>query len=144
MSTSSILIDTGAWYALADATDRHNAEAREFCGAQAGQREFVTTGLVLAETWGLIVSRGGRAAALKFWASVRETRTHVATVEPADLEVAWRIINEWSDQDFSLVDCTTFAVMERLGINDVFAFDSHFLVYRYGRDRQRAFHRLPR
>ena len=36
------------------------------------------------------------------------------------------------------------AVMERLGFNDVLAFDAHFRVYRYGRDRQRALHRLPR
>lgn len=33
--------------------------------------------------------------------------------------------------------------MERLGINDAFAFDSHFLVYRFGTGRQRAFRRFP-
>lgn len=47
------------------------------------------------------------------------------------------------DQTFSSVDCTTFAVMERLSISETFAFDNHFLVYRYCSDRQRAFRRFP-
>jgi predicted nucleic acid-binding protein len=34
--------------------------------------------------------------------------------------------------------------MERLGIDEAFAFDSHFLVYRFGPRRQRAIRRLPR
>lgn len=144
MSTSSILIDTGAWYALADTDDRHNVEASEFYRGQAGRRDFVTTDLIVAETWSLIASRGSRAAALNFWASFRESRTLLLPVEPSDLDVAWRIINDWSDQDFSFVDCATFALLERLGLTDVFAFDTHFLVYRYGVGRSRAFHRHPK
>ena len=144
MTTSSILIDTGAWYALADSTDRHSREAGEYLEAHAQRQELVTTTLVVGETWGLITSRGGRQAAMRFWEGLRDTRAEIVAVESRDLDAAWRIANSWSDQDFSLVDCTTFAVMERLGITEVFAFDSHFLVYRYGRDRQRAFRRLPR
>jgi len=35
-------------------------------------------------------------------------------------------------------------MMERQGIHEAFAFDAHFLVYRFGPARQRAFRRLPR
>lgn len=66
------------------------------------------------------------------------------TVEPVDLEAAWRILQGFADQDFSFVDCTSFALMERLGIVDAFAFDDHFLVYRFGADRQYSFRRHPR
>jgi predicted nucleic acid-binding protein len=37
------------------------------------------------------------------------------------------------------VDRTSFAVVERLGITQVASFDNDFAVYRYGRNRDRAF-----
>jgi predicted nucleic acid-binding protein len=43
------------------------------------------------------------------------------------------------DQRFSLVDRTSFAVMERLGVSRAIAFDDDFVVYRFGPDRRRAF-----
>ncbi len=46
---------------------------------------------------------------------------------------------EYRDRDFSLVDRSSFAVMQRLGIQRVAAFDDHFAVFRYGRHRARAF-----
>ena len=44
-----------------------------------------------------------------------------------NLEVAWAIGERFPDQDFSIVDRTSFAVMERLGVRRVAAFDSDFL-----------------
>lgn len=58
---------------------------------------------------------------------------------PTDLDAAWAIGQAFPDQDFSLVDRTSFAVMERLGIRRVASFDDDFTVYRYGRGRERAF-----
>lgn len=140
----SVLVDTGAWYALADASDRHHREARAFYTQHAGTTPLLTTDLVVAETWALLSAHLGRQAALFFWGTLRETKTPVLTPEPADLEVAWRIAQAYLDQAFSFVDCATFAMMERLGINDVFAFDAHFLVYRFGPGRRGGFRRLPR
>jgi hypothetical protein len=34
--------------------------------------------------------------------------------------------------------------MERLGVDEAFAFDAHFLVYRFGPARRRVIRRLPR
>ena len=55
------------------------------------------------------------------------------------MEAAWAIGEAFPDQDFSLVDRTSFAVMERLGITQVASFDSDFAIYRYGRNRDRSF-----
>ena len=60
----------------------------------------------------------------------------------ADLEVAWDIGVPWRDQDFSIVDRTSFAVMRRLGIDRVASFDAHFAVFRFGPKRRQSFHVL--
>ena len=138
-----MLVDTGAWYAVADASDRHHEAARRFYLAEAPHGRFVTTDVIVAETWALISVHLGRAAALTFWETLRETRTSILTIDPLDLESAWHIVHAFPDQTFSFVDCTTFALMARVGIEEAFAFDSHFLVYRFGPARQRAFRRFP-
>ena len=139
-----MLVDTGAWYAVTDASDRHHAEARRFYLEHAPQGRFVTTDLIVSEAWTLIGAHLGRAAALTFWDTLRATRTPILTVDIVDLDAAWRIVHAFPDQDFSFTDCASFAMMERLGIDEAFAFDAHFLVYRFGPRRQRAFKRFPR
>ena len=104
---------------------------------------FMTTDLIVSETWALLTARLGRQAALAFWQALRDSRIPIVAVEGPDLEAAWRIAQSYPDQAFSLTDCASFAVMERLGIHEAFAFDSYFLVYRFGSGRQRSFRRLP-
>ena len=69
-------------------------------------------------------------------------RSGAASIEPtlmSDLEYAWRMPSMFADQSFSLVDRTSFAMMERLGITRVISFDDDFVIYRFGPDRRRAF-----
>jgi len=69
-------------------------------------------------------------------------RSGVAAIEPvgmADLEAAWQIGISWQDQDFSIVDRTSFAVMRRLGIERAASLDDHFAVFRFGPQRRQAF-----
>jgi predicted nucleic acid-binding protein len=47
--------------------------------------------------------------------------------------------NSLGEQSFSLVDRTSFAMMERLGISKIIAFDDDFVIYRFGPDRRQAF-----
>jgi len=139
----STIVDTGAWYALADTSDRHHAEARRFYETYPGRSKLLTTDLVVAETFALLSALLGRHRALAFWAGLREARIPILPVTSADTESAWHIVQAFDDQAFSFVDCTTFALMERLGIHDAFAFDAHFLVYRLGPRRRHAINRLP-
>lgn len=132
----SVYVDTSAWYAAADAADRSNARAKQVL---ALGEPLVTSDHVLLETWLLLRHRIGRNAAERFWEGLRAGAAHVEFVTPADLESAWAIGRQFEDQDFSLADRTSFALMQRLGVTRVASFDDDFAVFRYGRDRSRAF-----
>lgn len=60
-----------------------------------------------------------------------------------DVVRARTIVAAWPDQDFSLVDAASFALIERHAITEAFAFDTHFRVFRAGPRRNRALRVLP-
>jgi predicted nucleic acid-binding protein len=105
---------------------------------KAGE-SLVTTDHVLVETWALLHHRLQANSAERFWEGLR---SGVAAIEPvglADLEAAWQIGHSWRDQDFSIVDRTSFAVMHRLGIDRAASLDDHFAIFRYGPKRRHSF-----
>jgi len=44
----------------------------------------------------------------------------------ADIALAWEVFEGFADKNWSFTDCTSKAVIERLGITQAFAFDHHF------------------
>lgn len=132
----NVLIDTSVWFAAANIRDRYNARGKELLGEITAP---LLTDYILIETWGLLNSRVHRQAAENFWRGIRRGATDVEKVTAADLDAAWAIGEAFPDQTFSIVDRTSFAVMERLGITRAASFDDDFAVYRYGRARDRAF-----
>lgn len=132
----SLFVDTSAFYAVADTGDQAHARAKELL---THAEQTITTDHVLVETWSLINVRGGHPPAERFWASIRSATTAIEHVTPADLEAAWAIGERFPDQAFSIVDRTSFAVMERLGVHRAVAFDDDFAVYRFGLRREQAF-----
>ena len=81
-----------------------------------------------------------RKAAEGFWEGLRSGIALIEAATLADLEVAWDVGVSWRDQDFSIVDRTSFAVMRRLGIDRVASLDAHFAVFRFGPRRRQSFH----
>jgi predicted nucleic acid-binding protein len=138
-----LFVDTGAFYALGDRSDRHHHAARAAWLEAAESDELLTTDHVVVETWLLLRARLGRPAAIQWWDALRRGAVSVIGVTSRDFERAREIVDRWKDQDFSLVDCTSFAVLERLGIGRAFAFDSHFRVVRLGERRDRALTLVP-
>jgi uncharacterized protein len=132
----SVFIDSSVWFAAIVARDENNARAKFVLRTTA---DHIMSDHVLVETWLLLNSRYHRHAAENFWQRVRDGPVRVEQVTAADLEAAWAIGEAFSDQNFSIVDRTSFAVMERLGISRVASFDDDFAIYRYGRNRDRAF-----
>ncbi|MBT8397777.1 MAG: PIN domain-containing protein [Gemmatimonadetes bacterium] len=132
----SIFVDTSVWYAAADSSDAGNTRAKDILSAGD---PLVTTDHVLVETWTLLRWRIHREVAEAFWLGIRNGVAALETVGPADLRAAWSIGESFPDQDFSLVDRTSFAVMERVGLERAASFDDDFAVYRWGPRRRRAF-----
>jgi predicted nucleic acid-binding protein len=124
------------WFAAMVARDRNNGRAKSIL-RQAEER--ITSDHVLVETWLLLNSRNRRDAAEQFWDRIRQGIARIEHITAADLEVAWAIGEVFHDQEFSVVDRTSFAVMERLGLTKAASFDDDFAVYRYGRSRDKAF-----
>jgi uncharacterized protein len=132
----TLYVDTSVWYAAAASGDRHNRRAKEILDVTEPR---ITSDHVLIETWLLARHRLGRDVADELVRRIREGIARVETTSGADLERALALGAAYPDQDFSLVDRTSFAVMERLGLQRVASFDDDFAIYRYGRDRKRAF-----
>ena len=70
---------------------------------------------------------------------VNRNLADVLTATPQDIAIALQIGERFSDQDFSMVDRTSWAVMERYGIQEAVSFDADFAVYRYGTGLRQAF-----
>lgn len=132
----TLYVDSSAFYAAADSGDRSHQRTRAVLAS--GER-LVTSDHVLVESWLLLRHRLGRVAADRFWQALRAGAAAIESVGLADLEVAWAIGEQFPDQDFSIVDRTSFAVMQRLGVHRVATLDDDFAVYRLGPRRERAF-----
>ena len=134
----TVLVDTSAWYALADASDSNHKKAKTYYEQSIEESQFILTDAILVETWSLINARKGWNAAYEFFRKIRESAFDIHYLGELDYENAWRILNDYSELELSLVDCTTLSYMDRSRIQHIFTFDKHFLIYRYGPHKQFA------
>lgn len=124
IGNATVFVDTSAWYALATATDVNHSQARNFL---AEPNTLVTTNFIIDETITLTRVRVGYKSAL--WMGNRLWSRQLATiiwVTPADEQAAWNLFKQYDDKIFSYTDCTSFAVMARLGLTLAFTFDTDF------------------
>jgi len=123
----TIFVDTGAWVALANRSDRHHREAVEAFGDLQKRCRFLTTNLVVAETYVLLRRTLGYAAAIAFLDAIEGSpkTTKLLSDEAAEAS-AGEILRTYRDQDYSYTDAVSFAAMRRHNVRTAFAFDQHF------------------
>jgi predicted nucleic acid-binding protein len=125
-----VFVDTSGFYAALNRRDAHHRDAaRLFRRAQREQWFLFTTNFVLAESHALILVRMGRDRAWNFLQATLTGSTNVIRAEEADERRARVIIGQYQDKAFSYCDAVSFAVMERLDLQEGIAFDDHFRQY---------------
>jgi uncharacterized protein len=122
-----VFVDASAFGAIAKRTDENQSIARDiFRGLALENRSLITTNFIVAETHALVLARGGRELALQALDLIERTTDLIERVAVEDESEARRILQQYDNKTFSYTDATSFAVMERLGLRDVFTFDRHF------------------
>jgi uncharacterized protein len=138
----AVFVDTGAWDALEDRSDRnHSAAVRYRMPLRQERMPLYVTNFVLDESYTLLLQNVGYARTVAFKSTIDRMQTGgILTIIHVSEEVekaAWEVFVRFNqDKTWSFTDCTTKVVMDSLGIQDVFAFDQHF--------EQMGFVRLPR
>ena len=119
-------VDASALVALADRDDAsHSAAVAAYQDLVAGGFRLFTTDLALASAHELIAGGLGHEVARSWLA---HCNILVQRIAPADLEAGRRAIEEgWSAPQATLADTIHLAVLDRLGVTDVFAVDRAFL-----------------
>jgi predicted nucleic acid-binding protein len=134
MEPKTLLVDTSAWYALADRSDQHHDTAvAVYPGLLRKRRYLTTTNLIIAETYTLIRRAIGQAAAISFLSNISASPRVMKLYSDRTLEEAAEgILRKYQDQDFSFTDAVSFAIMQRGRIAEAFAFDRHFKTAGFG------------
>jgi predicted nucleic acid-binding protein len=123
-----VFVDTSAFVALRNRAEREHQPARAALRRLVAERALLlTSNYVMAETYTALLVRVGRAEAIEWGRRLRasEAIEVIRVDEPVD-DDAWSILESHADKQWSYVDASSFALMEREGMAEAFAFDRHF------------------
>lgn len=119
-------VDTSVFYGALDTGDAHHDQARAVLAPVLEQREEVLThSYVVVETTALLQRRIGLEAVRRFHQELLPACS-VVFVDEAVHRAALTVLFATGRRDLSLVDCVSFEVMRREGIEVAFAIDHHF------------------
>ena len=132
-----VFVDTSAFVALRNRAEREHEAARAGLSRLVSERaQLFTSNFVFAETYTALLVRVGRAEAIEWGRHFRAgAAIELLRVDEPMEEDAWALLEFHTDKRWSYVDATSFALMEREGVQTAFAFDHHF--------RQRGLAVLP-
>jgi uncharacterized protein len=124
----SVFVDTSAFVALRNEAEGEHERARAALADLVAERvSLFTSNYVFAETYTALMVRVGRAEAIEWGRRFRASEAiELVRVERDVEEEAWAILERHRDKRWSYVDATSFALLERDGAGEAFAFDTHF------------------
>ncbi len=120
-----VFVDTSYCLALFGPRDCHHAKAVELCITL--RRPIIVTEFVLLELGGAMSRGSDRQTFIDLLPRLEADPN--AFVIPASQQLfrqGYRLFANRHDKDWSLTDCTSFAVMEEHGLRDALTTDRHF------------------
>ena len=121
-------VDTAAWIALLNASDALHDRARQVMEELNQQNaSLITTEFVLLEVADALSSPPIRSKTVAFIEGLR--KLVVLQIVPASQSLlvdGWALFRQRSDKEWSLTDCTSFAVMNQAQMMQAFTSDHHF------------------
>ena len=121
-------VDTSAFVALRNRAEREHEPARVVLARLVSERaQLFTSNQVFAETYTALLVRVGRAEAIEWGRQFRAgSAIELVRIDESLEEDAWALLESHADKQWSYVDATSFALMERENVQTAFAFDHHF------------------
>jgi len=124
----SVFVDTSAFVALRNSSEaEHEAARTGLAGLVEEGAALFTSNYVFAETYTALLVRVGRGEAIAWGRRFLEgSAIDLVHLDRPTEERAWEILERHDDKRWSYVDATSFALIERDGCGEAFAFDAHF------------------
>ena len=124
----SVFVDTSAFVALRNASEAEHERARAALSELLTEgAALYTSNYVFAETYTALLVRVGREEAIEWGRRFRSSGAiELVRVEENVEGDAWEILERHGDKGWSYVDAISFALIEREGNGEAFAFDAHF------------------
>jgi predicted nucleic acid-binding protein len=125
----SVFVDTSAFVALRNSSEAEHETARKALAdlISGGTAALFTSNYVFAETYTALMVRVGRREAIEWGRRFRAGGAiDLVHLDRPTEERAWEILEQHDDKLWSYVDATSFALIERDGASEAFAFDTHF------------------
>lgn len=119
-----VFADTHSYIALLNENDFWHAKANELAGKV---REIVTTEYVLIEVGNSFTRSKARNSFPQFAIALyKDAQTKVVPGSESLILQSIELFAKYNDKDWSLTDCSSFVVMQELGLSEALTGDRHF------------------
>lgn len=130
MAATSMFVDTSGWASLFVANEPYHAQAKGYLQTVLqNQQHLFTSNYIIAELVALLHSPlcQSRLQIFKIIDAIKTVPyVQILHIDAETDKASWDLCKSCQDKAWSLVDCTSFVLMERVNIQDVLTSDRHF------------------
>lgn len=120
-----LLLDTSAILALIWKRDQHHRAARQFVATNP-RVKWTISDLLLTEAATRIRARESAERTVEVVRELMGAVEDIVFVDPEILNASLELMGRYHDKRLSLADCSSFVLIERLGLQGAFTFDRDF------------------
>lgn len=127
---SNLFVDTSGWGNLVDISQTYHHLAVQFYQKRTAQKyQLITTNYIISELVALLSSplRIPRPKTIAFIEGLKQSSyVTIIHIDSTIDNLAWELFVKRQDKDWSLVDCSSFIIMEKYKLTDALTTDHHF------------------